>query len=266
VAGNLKKDARRSEVEEGTGARECVSSVVASSLATMGLSQRVTTTRCKGRATRQATAKAWRQWAPFIHGGEQGKGITAGRGGIQLSGGEDLYWAMLIWWPRRTNHGEQQWTATGHRRRAGGGIFFSLCIVPWRWSFWWTDRASLGHIFSYFQMATHPVTYSKVVELYTIYNSTIGVELIWALDWGWIHTQIWLCYTENLNLRMEPDWQPNFRLNYLHYFLNNYAHTLKQSCSPMIGLQFWCGDLGQKPYGLKVTKLKSWAHNTVFQI
>jgi hypothetical protein len=40
------------------------------------------------------------------------------------------------------------------------------------------DKASSGHIFSDFQMATHPVTYSKVVALYTIYNSTIGTELI----------------------------------------------------------------------------------------
>jgi hypothetical protein len=35
VAGNLKKDARRSEVEEGTGARESVSTVVATSPALM---------------------------------------------------------------------------------------------------------------------------------------------------------------------------------------------------------------------------------------
>jgi hypothetical protein len=46
-----------------TGARECVSPVMASSPATMGLPQRVTTARCKGRATRQATAKARRRWA-----------------------------------------------------------------------------------------------------------------------------------------------------------------------------------------------------------
>jgi hypothetical protein len=100
---------------------------------------------------------------------------------------------------------------------------------------------------------------SKVGELYTIYNSTIGVELIWALDQSWIHTQSWLCYTENLNLTMEPAWQPNFRLNYLWIFLNNWAYTLKQSCPPIIGLQLWCGYLGQKLYILKATRLKSWA-------
>ena len=72
----------------------------------------------------------------------------------------------------------------------------------------WTDRASLSHFFFYFQMATHPVTYSKVVELYTIYNSTIGTELIWSLNQGWIQPQRCLCYTKNLNFRInQPDSQ-----------------------------------------------------------
>lgn len=62
-----------------------------------------------------------------------------------------------------------------------------------------------------------------------------------------------------------PAWQPNLRLNYLCLFLNNYAFLLKQSCSPMFGLQLWCGDLGQKPYTLKVTKPQSGAFNTEFQ-
>jgi hypothetical protein len=38
VAGNLEKDARWSEVEEGTGARESVANVVATSPAAMGRS------------------------------------------------------------------------------------------------------------------------------------------------------------------------------------------------------------------------------------
>jgi hypothetical protein len=51
-----------------------------------------------------------------------------------------------------------------------------------------------------------------------------------------------------------PTWQPDFRLTYLNISLNNYAYTFKQSCSPIVELQFWCGDLGQKPYALQVTK------------
>ena len=55
-------------------------------------------------------------------------------------------------------------------------IVFGYCTIMI--SFSQSDRQILGHFFSDFQMATHPVTYSKVVELYTIYNSTIGTELI----------------------------------------------------------------------------------------
>jgi hypothetical protein len=127
----------------------------------------------------------------------------------------------------------------------GIGIFFSLALtVPWRSLIRWTDRATWSMIYSQICMATHPKLCSKIVELQTSNNSTIGIELIWSLDQGWIHTQRWLCYTENLNFRVEPAWQPDFRLNYLWILLNNWAHTLKQSCSPMIELQTWCGDLG----------------------
>jgi hypothetical protein len=63
----------------------------------------------------------------------------------------------------------------------GGGVQDLLQLtgtVPLEAPIQLPDRASSCHIFSDFQMATHPVTYSKVVELYTIYNSTIGTELI----------------------------------------------------------------------------------------
>jgi hypothetical protein len=50
----------------------------------------------------------------------KGRSTAAGRGGVQPTGGRDFYRAMFIRWPRRTNHGERQSTATGHRWRAGG--------------------------------------------------------------------------------------------------------------------------------------------------
>jgi hypothetical protein len=78
---------------------------------------------------------------------------------------------------RITASGDQRRWTTGDEQR--DRIFFSLPFtVPWDIQFMTPDRASLSHFFSDFQMATHPVTYSKVVELYTIYNSTIGTELI----------------------------------------------------------------------------------------
>jgi hypothetical protein len=39
-------------------------------------------------------------------------------------GGEDPYWVMLIWCPRRTNHGERQSTAT----TTGGEIFWARAV------------------------------------------------------------------------------------------------------------------------------------------
>jgi hypothetical protein len=157
-------------------------------------------------------------------------------------------------------------------RLIGGEIFLALAIwsgadtVPWEMVFSQSDRPFLNMIFSQTCMATHTKLCSKIVGLQTGYIFVIATMVQFLINQAWIHNQSWLCYTEHLNFRVEPAWQPNFRLNYLQYFLNNYAHTLKKSCSPMIGLQFWCGDLGQKPYNLKVTKLKSWAKTLKFRL
>jgi hypothetical protein len=91
------------------------------------------------------------------------------------------------------------------------------------------------------------------------------MKLIWALDQGLIHIQSRPCYTEKLSFRMNPAWQSNLGWDFLQFFLNNNAHTFKQSCSPIVGLQSWCDDLGQKPYALQVTKPQSGAFNTKFQ-
>jgi hypothetical protein len=93
-------------------------------------------------------------------------------------------------------------------------------------------------------------------------HSIYGQILAWSYlnscsKFLWLH-----CLSEIQTL---SDWQPDFRLNYLPFLLNNYAYTLKQSCSPLLGLQVWCGDLGQILTDLKVNKLQSWAHNTKFQ-
>jgi hypothetical protein len=58
----------------------------------------------------------------------------------------------------------------------------------------------------------------------------------------------------------KPVWQPDFRLKYLWIFLNKWAYNLKQSCSPLIGLQTCGGHFGQNPYILKDTGLQSWTN------
>jgi len=53
----------------------------------------------------------------------KGEWTTAGRGGIQLTGGKDFYQAELIRWPRRTNLGDRQSTTTATGDEHGMGSF-----------------------------------------------------------------------------------------------------------------------------------------------
>jgi hypothetical protein len=54
-----------------------------------------------------------------------------------------------------------------------------------------------------------------------------------------------------------PFYQSNFELAFLQLLHNNKRRYLHQSCSPTIGLQNLCGDLGQILTNLKVIKLPS---------
>jgi hypothetical protein len=160
--------------------------------------------RCRGKARRRGRHRDGTTAASdFIYGGEQREGVPRwnplSHGGRRwVTPAELRRWchvrvtlfpALSILHRARIraaiNGGEMSWRSDPPKTLYHGTF---LIQSP--------DRASLSHFFSDFQMATHPVTYSKVVELYTIYNSTIGTELIGSLDHGWIHTQSWPCYTE----------------------------------------------------------------------
>ena len=67
-------------------------------------------------------------------------------------------------------------------------------------------------------------------------------------------------------IQTSTTWQPIFECIFLQFLHNNHAYTLKQSYSPSIELQSWCGDLGQKPYNLKVTKPQRWAQALNFRL
>jgi hypothetical protein len=108
---------------------------------------------------------------------------VADRSGFQLDGDDDLFTHAALSGCQRTL------ILTRRRESLRGGGSSAARKPRWRPNplellyhgdppIQLPDRASLSHFFSDFQMATHPVTYSKVVELYTIYNSTIGTELI----------------------------------------------------------------------------------------
>jgi hypothetical protein len=78
--------------------------------------------------------------------------------------------------------------------------------------------------------------------------------------------QRWSNVTVSLKIQTITACQLNFRPDYLQYFLNNCAYTFKQSCSPIIRLQFWCGDLIWILTLLKATQPQSWAYNPDFRL
>jgi hypothetical protein len=197
----------------------------------------------------------------------KGGGITAGRGGIQLTSGEDSYWAVLIWWPRRMNHGEQRSTAAGHRRRAGvesgSSAVNTYCTMKNTHQMNWHGDLE----YNFLQILCG----DQANSLYQSYTSIIHLQLCYKAYHQIVneaHSKASSKFIpSHCHWKFSPGiaWQPDFEPNYLWIFLNNWAHTHKKSCSPLFSLQVWCGDLGQKPYDYKVIRLQSWANYTEIQ-
>jgi hypothetical protein len=103
---------------------------------------------------------------------------------------------------------------------------------------------------------------SKVVVLSSIYIFAIMCTHKKSLDPLQNRAQNSSQNTVSLNFRPQAVWQSNLGWDFLHISHKNMAWILKQSCSPIIGLQTCCGHFGQKPYALKVTKPQSWANIT----
>jgi hypothetical protein len=202
-------------------------------------------------------------------------GRSAKRGVRRLAGVTSSSTAAKIFWPRdvidlpRVRIGTpvaRIFVQRGRRRRgcrAGGLIWFWHCTMAspfqciWHWEF---GPHFLSNSYDNLSRALQQ-SWRATIQLH-LCHSNHGQILAWSYlnscsKFLWLH-----CLSEIQTL---SDWQPDFRPNYLPFLLNNYAYTLKQSCSPLLGLQVWCGDLGQEPYNLEVTKLQSWADNTDFQ-
>jgi len=125
---------------------------------------------------------------------------------------QDIYQRELICCPRCTNRGDPSATpAKSHRRRAGGWIviFFRLELtVPWRMEFSHPDRPFLSLIFSQSCVVTKLTPCTKIIAWQTSYNFVTATLINFSTIQVWIHTQSWLCSTENLNFRMDqPDSQ-----------------------------------------------------------
>jgi len=122
------------------------------------------------------------------------------------------------------------------------------------------DSHSLGPILSKVSLVTHSTLCSKVSKLQTSYNSTIGIELIWALDPNQNRAQSSPHSTVTLKFNFKQSDSPSLIGVFLQISHKTMAWILKQSCSPMIGLQTCCGHFGQIPYILKDTGLQSWTN------
>jgi hypothetical protein len=128
------------------------------------------------------------------------------------------------------------------------------------------DRAHWSFIFSQFHVTTGPSLCIKIVVLHTSYNFAT-----------------WCCHKKSLNsiqnraqssshntviLKFKPQtvWQPIFDWVFLQISHKTMAWILKQSCSPKIDLQLWCGHLSWILTILKATQPQSWAYNPVFRL
>jgi hypothetical protein len=76
-----------------------------------------------------------------------------------------------------------------------------------------------------------------------------------------ILTGLWSKWLTNLvlghcqsEIQTSTTWQPDFECDYLQILHNDLAYTLKKICSPLLGLQIWCGDLGKN---LRIWRLQN---------
>ena len=128
------------------------------------------------------------------------------------------------------------------------------------------DSHSLGPNLSKVSLVTHSTLCSKVLKLQTSYNSTIGIELIWALDPNQNRAQSSPHSTVTLKFNFKQSDSPSLIGVFLQISHKTMAWILKQSCSPMIGLQLWCGHLTWILTILKATQPQSWAYNPDFRL
>jgi hypothetical protein len=85
-----------------------------------------------------------------------------------------------------------------------------------------------------------------------------GSQLNWLSNLEQSHCQ--------LKVQTISVWQSNFNWVFLPTSHKIMAWILKQSCSPMLGPQLWCGHLTRILIILKATQPQSWAYNPDFRL
>jgi hypothetical protein len=85
-----------------------------------------------------------------------------------------------------------------------------------------------------------------------------GSQLNWLSNLEQSHCQ--------LKVQTISVWHSNFNWVFLPTSHKIMAWILKQSCSPMLGLQLWCGHLTWILIILKATQPQNWAYNPDFRL
>jgi hypothetical protein len=133
-------------------------------------------------------------------------------------------------------------------RQRGSDLYPPLpppwCTVPLQARFSAPDSPSLGLNLSYFSVVTHLKFCSKVVDQGFGYNFATATKTKLLLDHAYNRALTSCHLTVRPKFSFQTAWHPIFGCNYLQILHNNHAYTLKQSYYPLIGLQYWCGDLG----------------------
>jgi hypothetical protein len=180
----------------------------------------------------------------------------------------DIYWFVLIHGHGARIAASDRSTATGHQRRD------LLALAVWSSTEHCTIRISILCTWqSRFRAGFLQMFHGNSPKaLHQSCSATYQLQFDYR-DWTHLGTGSRFNSSPKLallhwtsKLLIESAWQPIFRLNYLQYSLNNFAHSLKQSCSPMIGFQLWCDHLTWILTILKATQPQSWAYNPVFRL
>jgi hypothetical protein len=91
-----------------------------------------------------------------------------------------------------------------------------------------SDRALWSSYFSQFCVVTKLALCTKIIAWQTSYNFVTTILIKFSTIQAWIHTQSWLCFTENLNFRMDQPDSQTWGLIISDFFLITMLTTLSK--------------------------------------
>jgi hypothetical protein len=174
---------------------------------------------------------------------------------LSIHSGHESGWR----WHESRRRDRQRWGLC-----AGSLIQFSYCTMANGIQLAWQTDLKLDFLLFLFGNPSEALQQncSTIYHLHLCFS--IPRQILTGLWSKWL-TNLVLghCHSE---IQTSTAWQPIFGSSFLQFLLNNYSYTLKQSCSPFIELQSWCGALRWILTDLNVIKLQGWAYNTDFRL